>query len=157
MRFSPGVIIVSTYYLTIIVLNLGLIDRMPHFAGVKRYPREIRNDKTALEKNWYFRILFCMNNPGHIVTLCESYDFMQFSDWCEECSIIGLQCRSDKTEFPSPAIAVFLKSPYVMVEFTVLFIFIVTTTSVPTTVSRLVRIRRTLLTDNTVVHFEFGS
>ena len=34
---------VTTYYLTIAVLNLGNILRMPWFANNKRFPREIRD------------------------------------------------------------------------------------------------------------------
>lgn len=56
-----------------------------------------------------------LNNPGHIVTLCESYDFSIFNSLCVEYGAIGIQCLSDKPD-RAPALAVFLKTPYGMLE-----------------------------------------
>ena len=65
---------VSTHYFSIAVLNLGNIIRPPWFANRKRYPSEIRNNEERLRENLILPYLV-VNNPGHIVTLNESYDF----------------------------------------------------------------------------------
>jgi len=56
-----------------------------------------------------------VNNPGHIITLCESFDFTEHSDLCIEYNVIGLQVSSSK-DVSSPSIAIFLKSPLGLVE-----------------------------------------
>ena len=56
-----------------------------------------------------------LNNPGHIITLCESWDFQLFNSLCIEYGTIGIQCASDKPD-RSPPVAVFLKTPYGMLE-----------------------------------------
>ena len=106
---------VSTYYISIVVLNLGNINRMPRFANNKRYPSEIRNNAERLRENLVLPYLV-VNNPGHIVTLCESFDFTKFRNLCIEYNVIGVQCMSDKQHHPSPPIAIFVKSTHGMVE-----------------------------------------
>lgn len=105
---------VDTFYLSIVVLNLGNINRMPYFAGVKRYGREIRDNPTRLREKLVLPHMV-LNNPGHIVTLCESADFTVFDYLCIEYGTIGIQCSSDKPD-KSPALAVFMKSPHGMME-----------------------------------------
>ena len=56
-----------------------------------------------------------LNNPGHIITLCELWDFQLFNSLCIEYGTIGIQCASDKPD-RSPPVAVFLKTPYGMLE-----------------------------------------
>ena len=56
-----------------------------------------------------------VNNPGHIMTLCESFDFTEHSDLCIEYNVIGLQVSSSK-DVSSPSIAIFLKSALGLVE-----------------------------------------
>lgn len=111
---SPGVHNVDTFYLTIVVLNLGRIDRMPHFAGRKRYGEEIKKGFNKMKEKLVLPYLV-LNNPGHIVTLCESWDFSIFNSLCVEYSTIGIQCLSDKPDH-SPPLAVFLKTPSGMLE-----------------------------------------
>ena len=86
---------VSTYYLAIVVLNLGNIMRQPRFANRKRFPSEIRNNPERLREHLVLPYLV-VNNPGHIVTLCESFDFYLFHNLCVEYNIIGVQCMSTK-------------------------------------------------------------
>ena len=74
---------VSTYYLSIVVLNLGNIIRQPRFANNYRYPSEIRNNEERLRENLILPHLV-LNNPGHIITLNESYDFTAFRNLCIE-------------------------------------------------------------------------
>lgn len=59
---------VSTFYITVAVLNLGRIERMPWFANSKRFPSEIRRDPDILREHLVLPYLVA-NNPGHIVTL----------------------------------------------------------------------------------------
>ena len=96
------------------VLNLGRINRIPHFAGKKRYGREIR-DVPALIKEKLVLPHVVLNNPGHIITLCESYDFTEYNELCISYGTIGIQCMSDKPD-RSPPLALFLKSPHGMIE-----------------------------------------
>ena len=88
---------------------------MPRFANNKRYPSEIRNNEETLRENLVLPYLV-VNNPGHIVTLNESYDFTKFNDLCIEYNVIGVQCMSDKQRQPSPPISIFVKSTHGMVE-----------------------------------------
>ena len=104
----------DTFYISLTILNLGKIDRMPWFAGKKRYGREIRDDFNRLKEKLVLPHIV-LNNPGHIVTLCESYDFTIFNSLCVEYGTIGIQCSSDKPDC-SPPLAVFLKTPYGMLE-----------------------------------------
>ena len=60
---SSGEHNVDTYYIALTVLNLGRIDRIPHFAGCKRYGREIRN-VPALIKEKLVLPYVVLNNPG---------------------------------------------------------------------------------------------
>ena len=106
---------VSTFYLSIVVLNLGNIIRQPRFANNWRYPSEIRNNEVRLRDNLILPYLV-VNNPGHIITLNESYDFTAFRDLCIEFNVIGVQCMSDRQRFPSPPISIFVKSSHGMVE-----------------------------------------
>ena len=106
---------VSTFYLSIVVLNLGNILRQPRFANNKRFPSEIRNNPERLRENLVLPYLV-VNNPGHIITLCESYDFMHFHNLCVEYNNIGVQCMSNKQRHASPPISIFVKSTQGMVE-----------------------------------------
>ena len=106
---------VSTYYLAIVVLNLGNIMRQPRFANRKRFPSEIRNNPERLREHLVLPYLV-VNNPGHIITLCESFDFSLFHNLCVEYNIIGVQCMSTKRQHASPPISIFLKSTQGMVE-----------------------------------------
>ena len=106
---------VSTHYFSIAVLNLGNIIRLPWFANRKRYPSEIRNNEERLRENLILPYLV-VNNPGHIVTLNESYDFTLFRNLCIEYNLIGVQCFSNKTIHPSPPLSIFVKSSQGMVE-----------------------------------------
>ena len=105
---------VSTFYLTVVVLNLGNIRRMPWFANRKKFPREIRDVQEELRQRLVLPYLI-VNNPGHIITLCESYDFSIHHDLCFEYNVIGIQVRSDK-RLCSPPVAVFVKSQCGLVE-----------------------------------------
>ena len=106
---------VSTFYLSVVVLNFGNISRMPRFANNMRFPSEIRNNEERLRENLVLPHLV-LNNPGHIITLNESFDFTVFRNLCIEYNVIGVQCMSDKQRFPSPPISIFVKSPHGMVE-----------------------------------------
>ena len=106
---------VSTHYLSIVVLNLGNIIRPPWFANRKRFPSEIRNNEERLRENLVLPHLV-VNNPGHIITLNESYDFTLFRNLCIEYNLIGVQCFSNKTIHPSPPLSIFVKSSQGMVE-----------------------------------------
>ena len=105
---------VDTYYIALTVLNLGRINRIPYFAGCKRYGREIRN-VPALIKEKLVLPHVVLNNPGHIITLCESYDFAEYNALCVAYGTIGIQCMSDKPD-RSPPLALFVKSPHGMIE-----------------------------------------
>ena len=85
---------VSTHYLSVVVLNLGNIIRPPWFANRKRFPSEIRNNEERLRENLILPHLV-VNNPGHIITLNESYDFTLFRNLCIEYNLIGVQCMSN--------------------------------------------------------------
>ena len=50
-----------------------------------------------------------VNNPGHIITLCESSNFSIYHELCMEYNVIGMKCRSDK-RLCSPPISIFVKS-----------------------------------------------
>ena len=63
---------VTTYYLTMVVLNLGNIRRVPWFADRKRFPTCIRENTLEMRKRLALPHLV-VNNPGHIITLCESF------------------------------------------------------------------------------------
>ena len=106
---------VSTFYISVVVLNLGNINRIPRLANNKRYPSEIRNNEERLRENLVLPHL-ALNNPGHVITLNESYDFTKFNDLCIEYNVIGVQCMSDKPTHPSPPISIFVKSTHGMVE-----------------------------------------
>ena len=106
---------VSTHYLSVVVLNLGNIIRQPWFANRKRYPSEIRNNEERLRENLVLPHLV-VNNPGHIITLNESYDFTLFRNLCIEYNLIGVQCFSNKQIHPSPPLSIFVKSSHGMVE-----------------------------------------
>ena len=56
---------VSTFYITVAVLNLGRIDRMLYFANNKRFLSEIRNHPERILEHLVLPYLV-MNNPGHI-------------------------------------------------------------------------------------------
>ena len=105
---------VDTFYIALTVLNLGKINRIPHFAGKKRYGREIR-DVPHLIKEKLVLPHVVLNNPGHIITLCESYDFTEYNELCISYGTIGIQCMSDKPD-RSPPLALFVKSPHGMIE-----------------------------------------
>ena len=106
---------VSTHCLSVVVLNLGNIIRPPWFANRKRYPSEIRNNEERLRENLVLPHLV-VNNPGHIITLNESYDFTLFRNLCTEYNLIGVQCMSNKQIHPSPPLSIFVKSSHGMVE-----------------------------------------
>ena len=97
------------------VLNLGNIIRPPWFANRKRYPSEIRNNEERLRENLVLPHLV-VNNPGHIITLNESYDFTLFRNLRIEYNLIGVQCFSNKQTHPSPPLSIFVKSSHGMVE-----------------------------------------
>ena len=105
---------VTTYYLTMAVLNLGNIRRIPWFANKKRYPTWIRENTLEMRKRLVLPHLV-FNNPGHIITLCESFDFTVHSDLCIEFNVIGIQVYSTK-DLCSPPITIFLKSPSGLIE-----------------------------------------
>ncbi len=105
---------VSTYYMTIVVLNLGNIIRQPWFANNKKFPSEIRKVPEKLRENLVLPYLV-VNNPGRIITLCESFDFTLFRNLCIEYNAIGVQCMTRK-RLASPPIAIFVKSTHGMVE-----------------------------------------
>ena len=106
---------VSTHYLSVVVLNLGNIIRPPWFANRRRFPSEIRNNEERLRENLILPYLV-VNNPGHIITLNESYDFTLFRNLCIEYNLIGVQCMSNKQTHPSPPLSIFVKSSHGMVE-----------------------------------------
>ena len=89
---------VSTFYATVVVLNLGQIDRMPYFANNQRYPSEIRRFPGRLREKLVLPYLV-VNHPGHMVTLCESFDFTLFKNLCIEYNMIGIQCMSEGEHF----------------------------------------------------------
>ena len=114
LNMSPEYFNTTTYYLTMVVLNLGNMKRIPYFANGKRYPTRIRDNWTEMKKRLVLPYLV-VNNPGHIVTLCESYDFCEHHELCIEYNVIGIQVSSLK-DVSSPPIAIFLKSPLGLVE-----------------------------------------
>ena len=82
-----------------VVLNLGNMKRIPYFANRKRYPRlDIRENWSEMKKRLVLPYLV-VNNPGHIITLCESFDFTEHNDLCIEYNVIGLQVSSSKGMF----------------------------------------------------------
>lgn len=87
---------------------------MPYFASNKRFPRAIREDQAQMRENLVLPYLV-VNNPGHIVTLCELFDFSLFSDLPMEYNVIGIQCMTEK-RLASPPISVFVRSPRGMIE-----------------------------------------
>ena len=93
MNNSQGYHNVSTFYVTVTVLNLGNIERMPYFANKKRFPSEIRNHIDILRENFVLPHLV-VNNPEHIIALCEPFEFTVFNDLCVEYNVIGIQRRS---------------------------------------------------------------
>ena len=105
---------VDTFYISLTVLNLGKIDRMPWFAGKKRYGSEIRDNFNRLKERLVLPHIV-LNNPGHIITLCEAHDFSIFNSLCVDYGTIGIQCQSDKPD-AAPPLAVFLKTPHGMLE-----------------------------------------
>ena len=68
LSMSTGVYNTNTYYLTIVVLNLGNMKRLAYFANNKRYPREIRDVWAEMKPPLVLPHLI-VNNPGHIITL----------------------------------------------------------------------------------------
>jgi len=114
LKTSQGYFNVTTYYLTMVVLNLGNIRRIPYFANKKRYPTHIREDTLEMRKRLVLPNLV-VNNPGHIITLCESFDFEVHSNLCVEYNVIGTQVFTEKRN-ASPPIAIFLKSQSGLVE-----------------------------------------
>lgn len=114
INMSPEYHNVTTNYVTVTVLNLSNIERIPWFASNKGFPSEIRKDKEEMRKRLVLPHLV-VNNPGHIITLCESFDFSIFIELCIEYNVIAVQCSSDKNH-SSPPISIFVKSPYGMVE-----------------------------------------
>ena len=115
MNMSTGVFNTTTYYLTMVVLNLGNLKRIPWFANGKRYPTRIRENWAEMKPRLVLPHLV-VNNPGHIITLCESFDFVEHHELCIEYNVIGIQVSSTKEQHRSPSIAVFLKSPLGLVE-----------------------------------------
>ena len=105
---------VTTYYLTMVVLNLGNIRRVPWFANRKRFPTCIRENTLEMRKRLVLPHLV-VNNPGHIITLCESFDFEVHSNLCVEYNVIGIQVYSDK-RLCSPLIAILVKPQSGLVE-----------------------------------------
>jgi len=104
----------TAYYLTVVVLNLGNLRRIPYFANKKRYPTWIRDNWLEMKKRLVLPYLV-VNNPGHIITLCESFDCNEHSELCIEYNVIGIQVSSTKDVCSLP-IAIFLKSPSGLVE-----------------------------------------
>ena len=104
----------STYYLTMAVLNLGNIRRIPGFANRKRFPSRIRDNVLEMRKRLVLPHLI-VNNPGHIITLCESFDFTVHSDLCILYNVIGIQVRTAK-RLHSPPISILVKSQCGLVE-----------------------------------------
>lgn len=102
-------------YLTVTVLNVGNLARMPRFANRKRFPREIREDVPEELGKRLVLPYSIVNNPGHIITLCESWDFSIHRELCIEYNVIGIQCRSDK-ELCSPPVSIFIKSQSGLIE-----------------------------------------
>ena len=78
-----------------VVLNLGNLGRIPYFANKKRYPTRIRENWSEMTQRLVLPYLV-VNNPGHIITLCESFDFTEHSDLCIEYNVIGIQVSSTK-------------------------------------------------------------
>ena len=115
LNMSTGVFNTTTYYLTMVVLNLGNMKRIPYFANGKRYPSRIRDVWAEMKPRLVLPHLV-VNNPGHIITLCESFDFVEHHELCIEYNVIGIQVSSTKERHRSPSIAVFLKSPLGLVE-----------------------------------------
>ncbi len=105
---------VSTFYMTIVVLNLGNIIRQPWFANNKKFPSDIRKVPEKLRENLVLPYLV-VNNPGHIITLCEFFGFSLFRNLCIEYIVIGIHCMTRKRR-ASPPIAIFVKSTHGMVE-----------------------------------------
>ena len=97
-----------------VVLNLGNMKRIPYFANRKRYPSWIRENWAEMKPRLVLPYLV-VNNPGHIITLCESFDFTEHNDLSIEYNVIGIQVSSSK-DISSPSIAIFLKSPLGLVE-----------------------------------------
>ena len=67
---------------------------MPYFANNQRYPSEIRRFPDRLREKLVLPYLV-VNHPGHMVTLCESFDFTLFKNLCIEYNMIGIQCMSE--------------------------------------------------------------
>ena len=105
---------VDTFYIALTVLHLGRINRIPHFAGKKWYGREIP-DTWALIKEKLVLSHVVLNNSGHIITLCESYDFIEYNELYISYGTIRIQCMSDKPERSSP-LTLFVKSPHGIIE-----------------------------------------
>ena len=105
---------VTTFYLTMVVLNLGNIRRIPYFANRKRFPSRIRDDVLEMRKRLVLPHLV-VNNPGLFITLCESFDFSVHSNLCIEYHVIGIQVGTEK-RLCSPQIAIFVKSQCGLVE-----------------------------------------
>ena len=114
LNMSPEYFNTTTYYLTMVVLNLGNMRRIPRFANRKRYPREIRENWQEQKKRLALPYLV-VSNPGHIITLNESFDFCEHSELCVEYNVIGIQVSASKP-LSSPSIAIFLKSQLGLVE-----------------------------------------
>eukprot|EP00434_Breviolum_minutum_P035859 symbB.v1.2.031757.t1/scaffold3722.1/size85039/1 len=114
LNMSAGVNNTTTYYLTMVVLNLGNLKRIPYFANGKRYPTRIRENWAEMKPRLVLPHLV-VNNPGHIITLCESFDFCEHHELCIEYNVIGIQVSSSE-DLKSPSIAIFLKSPLGLVE-----------------------------------------
>ena len=104
----------STYYLTFVVLNLGNLARQPWFANNKKYPRYIRSNPQLLRDKLVLPYLV-LHNPGHVISLCESYDFTLFDDLCKIHNIIGIQCRTERL-YNSPPLSLFIRSDSGMIE-----------------------------------------
>ena len=54
----------TTYYLTMVLLSLGNLRRIPYFANKKRYPTRIRDTWSEMKKRLVLPYLV-VNNPGH--------------------------------------------------------------------------------------------
>ncbi len=100
--------------MTIAVLNLGNIQRPPHFANGKGFPKHIRDNPGKIREHLVLPYLV-LNSPAHIVTLCESFGFALFNDLCVEFNVIRLQCMKTKRH-ASPPMSIFLRSSCGTVE-----------------------------------------
>ena len=82
LNMSPEYFNTTTYYLTMVVLNLGNLKRIPHFANRKRYPREIRGNWEEQKKRLvlpYLGLLTILDTLLHFVKVLIFVNILNFA------------------------------------------------------------------------------